>query len=159
MTKSNKNIQPGIGLGSVKFGMTRDQVEAILGEPGEKEMFSYTGDDDDIAELWHYDELELSASFDEEDDWRLVTLSVTGEDYLLEDMPVIGLTQEALRATLLKMDIDDLEYEDLSSAENPSHELIASDDYGLNFWLDNGIVSEIQWIPDFLDDENIDWPE
>jgi hypothetical protein len=29
----------------------------------------------------------------------------------------------------------------------------------MNFWLDAGIVSEIQWGPVMLDDEQIDWPK
>ena len=43
--------------------------------------------------------------------------------------------------------------------ESPSHELLASDFLGINFWFDEDQLSEVQWGPLFVDDESIDWPE
>ena len=73
-----KEIIIGQGLGPVKFGMTRDQVEALLGAPDEvEENVDIDEDLDEAAEAWHYDELEMSASFDMEDDWRLGMMAIS----------------------------------------------------------------------------------
>ena len=55
--------------------------------------------------------------------------------------------------------IKDLDIEDLSSADSPNHVLLSSFSLGVNFWLDEGILEEIQWGPDFIDDDTIKWPK
>ena len=160
MNPNIKEIKSGYGLGEIKFGMSRDEVLNILGAPNEKETFSYSEeDDDDQTENWHYDELELSVGFDQEDDWKLVTLGITSQDYEFNGVKAIGLTKEQLSTEIQALNIDDLEQEDMASAENPTHQLISSESLGINFWTEDGLVSEVQWVPLYIDDENIKWPE
>ena len=42
-----KNIKPGHGLGSLKFGMNRAEVKLMLGEPSFIDKYSHTDSDDD----------------------------------------------------------------------------------------------------------------
>ena len=56
-----KNITPGIGLGVLRFGMTREQIKQLLGAPDE--IVNEEAD----SETWHYDELDLSLNFDQEE--------------------------------------------------------------------------------------------
>jgi hypothetical protein len=154
-----KDIKPGEGLGQIKFGMTRDQVKKILGEPNEKENFSYTDSDEDFTESWHYDELELSAGFDEDVDWKLATLAISSDEYELMGKKLIGMSREELLATLADLDIKDLETEDCSSDESPDSLFISSEEKGITFWLEEGILTEIQWNPFYIDEETILWPE
>lgn len=153
MNKEIKNIQAGQGLGSIKFGITRDELKKIIGEPDEVDTFSHAEDEDDLTEAWHYDMLELSASFDQVEDWRLVTLSVSSPKYQFEGKNLIGLEREELINVLQDLGLKDLEYEDWSSAESPDHKLIASEEAGMNFWLDEGTLSEIQWTPLYSDEQ------
>ena len=160
MALPNNTIRPGVGLGTLEFGMSRKQVTELIGEPNEKEGFAHPdNEEEDFEEIWHYDELGLSASFEADSDWLLTGLSVTGEDFLLEETPIIGLTKDGLRAVLDDLDFGELEYEDHSTLENPSHELIYSDLFGMNFWLENGKVTEIQWNPMEPIDGELDWSE
>ncbi|KAA3635679.1 MAG: hypothetical protein DWQ02_09550 [Bacteroidetes bacterium] len=160
MTEPKYIIKPGIGVGDLSFGMSRDQVVETLGQPTEKESFADPDQEhEDLEEIWHYDELELSASFEAANDWVLVSLSVSGEEYRLEGTPIIGLTKDGLTAVLNDMDFGEVEYEDHSSLENPSQELIASTLFGMNFWLENGKVTEIQWNPMLMEEGELDWSE
>ena len=61
-----KEILLGEGLGDIQFGMTKNQVEAVLGKPDESETH-IDNDDGEIfhSEHWHYDEYEISLAFDE----------------------------------------------------------------------------------------------
>lgn len=152
MNKELKTIQAGQGLGSIKFGITRDELKKLIGEPDEVDSFSHSEDEDDVTEAWHYDMLELSASFDQMESWRLVTLSVSSPKYVFEGRSLIGLERKELIDVLQSLGLTDLEYEDWSSAESPDHKLIASEEAGMNFWLDEGVLSEIQWTP-LYDDE------
>lgn len=159
-TKPNiDEIIEGEGLGDLKFGMFKDDVILILGQPNEIEEYSYTSSDHDLTESWHYDELDLSLGFDEEDDWRLVTIAIGSSNCKFRDFYPIGLSKDELTKKLHELYINDLEFEDWSSEESPSHELLTSDLLGINFWFDDNRLSEVQWGPHFIDDENIKWPK
>ena len=162
MNKDNSNInliEEGQGIGALKFGLKRNTVELILGMPDEKEKYSYSKDEEDLTESWHYDNLDLSLGFDEEDDWRLVTIAITSTEYNFKGFSPIGLTKDELKNKLDAIGINDLEFEDWSSIESPSHELLSLDSLGINFWFDENRLSEVQWGPLFIDDETINWPE
>ena len=159
MIENLQSIKPGTGLGILKFGMSRDDVKDLLGEPNEIEKYSYNEDDQEWTEAWHYDTLELSLGFDQVDDWKLTILSVTSTFYELEQTKLIGLNKEEVINFLEQMDVDDFELEDWSSDENPGHELIVSDKNGLNFWFDDGTLHEIEWGPIWLDENTFRWPE
>jgi hypothetical protein len=154
MNKELKTIQAGQGLGSIKFGITRDELNKIIGEPDEVDSFSHSEDEDDVTEAWHYDMLELSASFDQLEDWRLVTLSVSSPKYLFEGRSLIGTERKELIKVLQELGLNDLEFEDWSSAESPDHKLIASEEAGMNFWLDGGTLTEIQWTPLYSEEQD-----
>ncbi len=154
-----KEIIIGQGLGPVKFGMTRDQVEALLGAPDEvEENVDIDEDLDEAAEAWHYDELEMSASFDMEDDWKLGMMAISSEDALLNGKALIGLNRNQLLESLQDMGFEDLVFEDWSDEEDEDRHLVQSDASAINFWLEEGILTEIQWGPRYLDDETVDWP-
>lgn len=156
---NHTTILPGIGLGNIKFGIARDQLKDLLGEPNEIEKFSYTNSSSDLSETWHYDELDLSVGFDEEDDWRLISFAVTSKNYELKSKHLFGCTREELLNTLESLNIDDLEFEGLATIDNSLHESISSPSLGVNFWLDNEQLAEIQWSPLFNEDDSVDWPE
>jgi len=153
-----KDIKAGEGLGDIKFGMTRSQVKKLLGEPSEIEKFSYSDSDEDLSESFHYDELELSVGFDEDAEWRLVTLAVSSPDYEFMNKKLIGIDRDSLLATLEELGIKNLEYENDPSEDSPESILITSKDKGITFWLEDNVVSEIQWGPIYINEETIIWP-
>ena len=118
-----KVIKPGIGLGAVKFGMTREQVSEILGDPTEIDVFT---DDESGAnvESWHYDEDEASFAFDEEADWRLTTIAVSGDHYEFAEIKPIGMPIEQLITQLESAGFEGLEEDDEDDQVFYSFELI-----------------------------------
>lgn len=159
MSKIELDIKPGTGLGKLKFGMSREQVKSILGEPDAQEITHYGEDETDKSDAWEYHSLRLDLSFEEAEDWRLTILSVSSEDYLFKESSLIGLDQEELMEELELLGLKDLEIEDLSSEDHPEQTLISSEKFGVNFWLHKEILEEIQWGPLFVDDNTIQWPQ
>jgi hypothetical protein len=162
----NLDIKSGEGLGKVKFGMSRDSLKALIGEPDEVENYSYDDeegeykeDDDDLTELWHYDDLELSVSFDKLEDWRLINMAVSAPEYLFHGHKVIGMGRNELITLLKSLNLGELAFEDYSSAESPNHKLISIEEAGVNFWLENEVLTEIQWGPRFNNDDSVIWPK
>lgn len=159
MKKQHIDIKIGTGLGDIKFGMKREEVEAILGVPDAKETTSYSDDEDEMSDSWEYHGLRIDLSFEEAEDWRLSIMSISSDDYMLEGRQLIGTDMEELMSELAELDIKDLEVEDLSTEDHPEHILVSSEEKGVNFWVSGNIVEEIQWGPLFIDDDTIAWPE
>jgi hypothetical protein len=156
-----KNIELGSGLGNLQFGMTREAFKEIMGEPDEIEMIENEELEEDQSEAWHYDEVELSASFDNLEDWRLTSLAVSSNDYTFEGVDFIGLSQQEVMAQIEMMDLGDISIEELSEEEEEenSQQIATLLDVSLNLWFDNGILSEIQWGPYWDDEEEeLIWP-
>ena len=76
MLDNIKDIYVGKGIGQLTFGNTQEQVLAVLGEPAEREKYSLSELDNDDTEAWHYDDLDLSLSFDQESDWQLSSIAI-----------------------------------------------------------------------------------
>jgi len=160
MKENIKNIEPGIGLGDLKFGMAQDEVKEIIGLPNEIEIYQYlpNTEESEFAENWHYEDLELSISFSSEDDWRMDTISINSNFYSLWTCIEIGQTMAQVEEKLKTLKIDNYICEDWSNMESPDHKLFEFNEHYFNLWFDNGKLSEIQWSPKFINEEDIEWP-
>lgn len=154
-----KNIELGKGIDNLQFGMSREQFKEIMGEPDEVEVMENEDLPEDTSEAWHYDEVELSASFDQMEDWRLTSLAVSSDEYTFEGIDLIGLSQQEVMDQIEMMDLGDISIEELSDEEGNSQQIATLLDVSLNLWFDNGILSEIQWGPYWDDEEEeLIWP-
>ena len=155
-----KNIELGKGLDELYFGMDREVFRDIMGEPDEVETIENEELPEDTSEAWHYDDLELSASFDKLEDWRLTSLAVSSPDYTFEGVDLLGLSQQEVMEQIEMMDLGDVSIEELSDDEENSQQIATLLDVSLNLWFDNGILTEIQWGPYWdEEEEELIWPE
>ncbi len=155
-----KEIIVGKGYESIRFGMTRSEVEKILGKPDEIDSYASSEEAEDNTEAYHYDEIELSVSFDELEDWKLSSIAVSDPDAELEGLKLIGVSSEELLEKVDALALGEYEREDVSSPESPDNEVISFMNSSINFWLEEDEVTEIQFGP-FWDEEEEDfiWPE
>jgi len=159
MKQELEEIKPLEGLGPLKFGMSRDEVREIMGEPNDVDTYSFSEDGEDKSESWHYDEEQVSMSFDEDDDYRLITLAVSGEGYKLKGRALVNMSRTAVIEFLNENGITDLSFEDADTIDMPNHELISAPQLFLNVWLEKESVKEVQWSPEFTDDDEVNWPD
>lgn len=158
MKNLNKNVILGKGTLDLIFGITREETKDILGEPDEIEVFS--DEEEGQSEAWHYDEYELSATFDELDEWRLTSLAVSSPDYLFEGVNLIGLSSDEVIQQLEIMDLGDVSLEEISDNDTADQQVATIVEASLNLWFEDGQLSEIQWGPYWdEDDEEYIWPE
>jgi hypothetical protein len=85
-------------------------------------------------------------------------MAISSEDATLNGKALIGLNRNQLLESLQDMGFEDLVFEDWSDEEDEDRHLVQSDASAINFWLEEGILTEIQWGPRYLDDETVDWP-
>lgn len=161
MQKNIKEIIPGVGLGALKFGMTRDEVKKLAGKPDDVENLpGFEEEVNDELESWHYDEHEFSLVFDADYDWRLVSIAVSDPYFTFHGASIVGMEKQAVMDLLESHKIEISNVEDVSDEENPSLELIESDDAGIMIWFENDEVIEVQILPDVEEDgETLVWPE
>jgi hypothetical protein len=152
------DIKIGQGIDNIKFGMNRDDVKRILGEPNEVENYSFSSEEHYLTESWFYEDKKLSLSFGEDDDWRLVTISSFSEECKIDDNDIIGINKNALLNLMSTIQIDDMFTEDLSDGED-NQIVFGSDAKGINFLVKDDTVVEIQFGPLFKDEDTIIWPE
>ena len=159
MKEALKEIKPGFGLGNLKFGMSRAEVKLMLGEPSFIDKYSYSDSNEDLTEAWEYEELKLSLSFDEDEDWKLIMISVNSNFYKLNRENLIGLERGMLIKALENLNLGELNLEDCSEDDSENQKVIEIDDLSINFWINDGVLDEIQWSPFFIDDDTIKWPQ
>lgn len=158
MKQQLKEIKLGYGLGVLKFGMSRSEVKLLLGEPSFIDKYSNSDSDNDLTESWEYDTLELSLSFEQEENWKLTVISITSDFYELDEKSFIGLSEKEALKKLEGFDNDELYLEDCSEQDGEDNKVIEVEEKSINFWFIDGVLDEIQWSPFFIDDDTIDWP-
>lgn len=137
------DILPGEGLGDLKFGMTTQEVFALIGGANETELIE--DEEGNAITVWHYDELELSCTF-EGPEKVLMTMAVGGEDFELLGEAMIGLPKDELILRLSEMELEDFEEVSFEEDDEPMLAIVCHD-IDIAFYLDEGEVSEIQWGP------------
>lgn len=157
--KLHINILPGVGLGDIRFGMTRETIRGLLGEPNHQMIADFSENESHLNDAWEFHPLRMDLSFEEAEDWRLTIISVSSEDYLLHGSSLIGLELEELMDELELHGITDLEIEDVSDLDHTDQKLVSSAALEMNFWINEHICEEIQWGPFFKDENTIRWPE
>lgn len=149
-----KNILLGEGLDGLKFGMTREEVKTLLGEPTEIE----TDTEEEVTiDTFHYDDQELSLVFDGSTDFKLVSIASSSEETLLKERKIVGLTESQLLSALDTMAFDDITDEYFESGSEGEN-MYTSDEFGVNFFIDDKIVTEVIWYPDFDEEGEVVWP-
>lgn len=153
-----KIIRLGRGLGSINFGISKDDLEEILGEPDH--IDSFENEDPNLGEthVWSYEKQQLSFTFEELDQFRLGMISTHGDQQTLREIMRIGMKKQLVLDTLEEVNLTNYAEEDHSNLDNPNHTLVAIDEKSLYLWFDDDILSEIQWFPYYDEDEEIIWP-
>jgi hypothetical protein len=158
MQQHLKEIKPGVGLGALRFGLSREQVQMQLGKPTEKEQYSLEDEEGELTEAWHYDEFDLSLSFDEAHDWKLSSIAVSNDEYTLEGVSLIGRPQMEVLQEFQDRRWGTPEEDEEVSEGDPGNALYFVEESSLSLWFEDGSLTEIQWNPRILNDEAV-WPE
>ncbi len=153
-----KNILLGKGLEAISFGISKEELSKVLGEPTEIEIFE--DEEFGLTESWHYDEIELSANFEDVDGLKLVSLAVSSDEFTFEGTNLINRSLEEVIQQIELLDLGDIEVEEFDGEDLEGQIVATIPEVSLNLWFEDGILTEIQWMP-FWDDEEEEfiWPE
>lgn len=153
------NIQPGIGISQIKFGISEEQLIAVLGKPLSVTEGEYVENSGDYNRELFYQE-DLSFTFDSDDSYRLSLITIRSRGYKLFGIDIFGLPIEVVKSFISKEASEIPKYKDWSYEDVLDHISLDYDSLGLTLWFDNGLLEEIQCGYLFFDDWNtVKWPE
>jgi len=146
----NMEIKPGIGFDNIKFGMSRDEILKILGEPNRV----VTGENDEFEQRleWYDKKIRLTFQLDENDRFTYLTSKNDKTEY--NGQKIIGLNIDFVKNKLFRDLVTDWVVEDYQFFETHFNE---------NLWLN--IRSEFEKVIEFemgvpFKSDNIHrWPE
>jgi len=138
------NIFPKVGIENIKLGMTGSDVQNKLGVPAQKEKQAE-------EEIWEYDK-GIELSFQEEDDYRLSSITVIAESALLDSKPIVGITEEELLDIFPSFQLDEDFKQDGKS--------YYADDLQIMAWVFEGEVFNIIIFPEYDEESELPiWPK
>lgn len=154
----NQEIQIGKGLGEIHFGISKSELIKIVGEPNEKDLYNASDEEDGfLTETWHYDDNEFSVSFDEEDGWKLTTITTSNSEVSILGENLIGENQKKVLDFLNGKNLGDYEIDDLSD-DSINQKVVSYIESSLNLWFIDNELSEIQWGVLWKDEDTPIWP-
>ena len=152
-----QEIKIGKGVNAIRFGIHRETLKKELGEPTEIEQLSSDEDDDEneyFIEVWHYDEIDTSFSFDEEDDWRLTNIASNNDNLQFQGKNIKNMSIEEFRTLIDETELGEVEIEDIED----NHKLLSIIASSINFWFEENKLSEVQWGVLWTSEDIPKWP-
>lgn len=148
-------ILPGIGIGKLRFGMWRSDVEKLLGPPDGSRAFDYQESGSHIDELWTYETYGLELMFDESCDYRLASIKASHPQTTLGGTKLFGLDVEEALGRMF-----DLGYEATEKKSFPESKLqICFDKQQIDLWFQGGFLETVEWGHLWLDNQTPRWPD
>ena len=152
-------IEPGIGVGEIRYGITEPELVALLGEPSTSTKEEYIEGSGDWHVTLSYEDHGMSFIFDIEDDYRLGGITIDREGYQLWGKDVFGISRDEMESMLLKVTGEQPIFEDYSTDDLEPHWCLIHDRTQIMFWFDSDKLSEMQCSYFFEDDdETVIWP-
>ncbi|GAB3195017.1 hypothetical protein ABID22_000026 [Pontibacter aydingkolensis] len=111
----NKDIRLGKGLGKIKFGLTMEEVEELIGEPEEVEE---SDEEDEFEhEAWNYWEDGYSLYFDKEDDYKLSCIETANREVQLWGERIFEMSKDQIVRLFADNNISNPEEEEAETGE------------------------------------------
>ena len=137
------NIKPKEGLGDVKFLSTVDEFISMIGQPDDDELIQEKISNYN-SRILHYDSLELSASFDEENNWKLSSITVNSDAFHINDIYLFNCSKIEFLKKIETLDLGTYEI-DVYNEEEYSSTTYYFRLNNISFWFENDALQKIQW--------------
>ncbi|MFP4467621.1 MAG: hypothetical protein ACLFN2_01525 [Bacteroidales bacterium] len=147
-------IKPLHGFGSLKFGATQKDVEAVLGPPQETETIDVEGEIHEV-EVWSYYELGHAVYFEKELNNVVTNFETDNAEATMFGQKVFEMDQNGIIDLMKKNGFEDHEVEDDPELDE---RIVFFNDAHMQFVFDNGRLGLVSWAVAMDEEENIRWP-
>ena len=123
-------ISTSIEKYNIQFGLEREKVRDILGEPSSIDIIKVSDHAD--LECWTYDSHQIELTFDSENYHRLSSVSFASKNVTVEGVAIIGLKEKKLLKKFPELCCQDEKDEIGYNYEYPGENLM--------LWVSDGVV-------------------
>ncbi|WP_205501121.1 hypothetical protein [Rufibacter psychrotolerans] len=109
----DNEIKLGYGIGDLRFGLSMDEVEDIMGEPEEVE--ESTDEDEFEHKAWNYWDSGFSFYFDKEDDYRLSCIEIANPNVTLFGKKIFEMSLPEVEALFRQNGVQNVEKEKIEN--------------------------------------------
>ncbi len=148
-------IKPLEGLGNLKFGTTKQDVENYLGKPQDTEVIEVAENELSDAIVWNYDDQGISAFFEKDHNDLLTCFDIRNDNVVLFGKKVFDLKMEQIIDLMNKNGFSDIESED----EDWGEQRLSFNDAVIDFYFNDQTLTSISWSVMLDENNNIEWPE
>ncbi|WP_242921646.1 hypothetical protein [Pontibacter liquoris] len=149
----NKDIRLGKGLGKIKFGLTMEEVEKLIGEP--EEIEESEEDDDFEHQAWNYWEEGYSLYFDKEDEYRLSCIETANREVQLWGERIFEMSPNQILQLFADNGVNNPEEEEMEGGETR----ISFEKEMIDLYFDDEQLIAINFGVFINDDLEVVWPE
>mgnify|MGYP003345108535 FL=1 len=96
------------------------------------------------SKILHYDSIGLSASFDEEYDWKLTSLTVNDENFHLNDNYLFHISKHTFLKLSKSLNLGHY-VSDVFKEEEYTSTTLFFEEKNISFWFENDELQKIQW--------------
>lgn len=152
MNIQENEIKLGQGLGEIKFGLTMDEVEAIMGKAEEVETSEE--DEEFEYEVWNYWEEGYSFYFDEDDEYRLGLIETANEEVTMFGKKIFKMKQAEVEALLKSNGLSNPDKDTLETGEKH----VTYEKEMLDMYFDKDALVTVKFGVFVSDDLEVQWP-
>ncbi|MBW3670272.1 MAG: outer membrane protein assembly factor BamE [Acidobacteria bacterium] len=146
-------IRIGRGIGDLPFGLTREQVKELLGEPPR----IVHGVEEPDSEIWFYEDRALAVGFEPEYEGRLGSIETYDPRATLNGRTLIGLT--IMEVALALKDSFAFPIEAIFGEDEETPEQLRIPDLSISFWNEGIVIESISLGVIASDSGEVLWPE
>ena len=148
----NIEIKPMEGLGELNFGVTKEEVERMVGAPEDVE--DTDGENDIRTLIWHYWSKGFSAFFDEDNNYKLSSLEVDNQMATLWGQLIFNMKEEELIELFRSKGFKEIDIEEQEWGERR----VSIDDAMVDLYFEEGELNSINFGVFINDLEIAVWP-
>lgn len=142
-------VNVGVGLDNLIFGMSQEEIKSILGEPNK-----INNDELDYGIVYYFNKEMITTKFDEEEGLKLYSIDVYNTDVILLKQKIIGKSIEDIKNILIKNGYSNFEYEDYHSFD-----ILYCEEICATFMFEFNRLKSIEFSPLYINENDIAWPE
>lgn len=145
-------IRLGQGIGDLKFGLSMDDIEEIMGEPEEIEE----SDEEDEFEhkAWNYWDTGFSFYFDKEDDYRLSCIETANPNVTLWGQRIFEMSMNEVADLFKKKGIAEPEKEKMENNVT----CLSYDKEMIDLYFEEGKLLAVNFGVHMDDNLEVQWP-
>ena len=152
-------IKPGIGIGTIHFGMTAEEIAELMQLENHPRDESISASKDGANQLLEFAGHGLAFELYADESFRLCSIGVRGSGYKLFGRDIYGMPKSVVKRHLLRSANEIPKDENYSLRGSSKFECLDYDRLGLLIWLLDGNVTHLDlsvWYEP--DNETIIWP-